>query len=218
MGEISPRISSRPDCGSATPSAATRDRHRRYRPASRKIRSAARGGSAPPAAPGSWRRRSGWASPGSRIPSLVQQWTYRSGRMPRLVLPRTRVRLRGLPSGITKRTRHGPQRCQKAAQHPRVTNLGMPSKASPSGGREPTSPAAPLPSGRLSAGRSQVRGNCASPAARRQAVRQTYPLGHSRYISLYRAFPAIRRAFLVVFAGTVRPSDQCQASRAEHPQ
>src|SRR6478736_7354127 len=31
------------------------------------------------------------------------------------------------------------------------------------------------------AGRSQVRGNCASLAARRQAVRQTYPLGHSRY-------------------------------------
>ena len=120
----------------------------RCRPASRTTRSAARGGSAPPAARGSWRRRSGGVSPGSRIPcSFYGTWSYRSGRLPRCVLPRTNVRPAGLPSGITKWARHGPQGSQKAAQQTSVATVGTTSKASPSGGPEPTTPAAPLPSG-----------------------------------------------------------------------
>src|SRR6476620_1133173 len=216
MGEISPRISSRPDCGSATPSAATRDRHRSL-PTSQSKDSVCSA------------RRFGTSS-GSRIlakevrvsePGIPNSFSSTAVDLPEREDTKTR------PSEHTSATTGAtfghhevsPSRAAEVSEDsatPKSNKLRHAKQGLTL--RGPRSHVARRSAAlrEACAGRSQVRGNCASLAARRQAVRQTYPLDHSRYTSRYRAFPAIRSALSVVFAELFDPGPG-QGSRAEQP-
>src|SRR6478752_7304247 len=215
-GEISPRISSRPDWGSATPSAATRDRHRSL-PTSQSKDSVCSA------------RRFGTSS-GSRIlakevrvgePGIPNSFSSTAVDLPEREDAKTR------PSEDTSETTGAtfghhevsPSRAAEVSEGS-ATSKSNKLRHSKQGLtlRGPRSHVARRSAAlrEACAGRSQVRGNCASLAARRQALRQTYPLGHSRYTSRYRAFPAIRSALSVVFAELIEKGPG-QGSRAEQP-
>jgi hypothetical protein len=181
MGEISPRISSRPDCGSATPSAATRDRHRSL-PTSQSKDSVCSA------------RRFGTSS-GSRIlakevrvgePGIPNSFSSTAVDLPEREDAKTR------PSEDTSETT-GATFGHHEVSPSRAAEVSEGSATSKSNKlrhakqgltlRGPRSHVARRSAAlrEACAGGSQVRGNCASLAARRQALRQTYPLGHSRY-------------------------------------
>ena len=173
---------------------------RRYRPASRKIRSAARAGWAPPAAPEILAKEVRVGAPGIPNPALRSSGLTGAGDCQDASFRGPCETRRAYLRRITTVTPSRAAECRKAAQHPRVTNQACQARPHPRGGLMPTSPAAPLPSGRLA--RADRRGVETVPRWRRAVKRFGKPTRWAtadihHYIGHFRRYAALSGGVLL---------------------